>query len=108
MAYSWIGRAALGSFINTRMVLRVIKYGSLVLLTVAFLGMSHDAFSLNPAQQVALPYQYSLVRWEAGNLLSKWVHRLTTALPWNSQSEADRRSDVREYFRLGKEIKRGP
>ena len=76
----------------------------LVLLTLAVLGLSSDALSLNPAERVALPYRYSLVRWEAGNLLSKWIHRMGTVLPWSHRSEADRRSDVEEYFRLGADI----
>ena len=83
---------------------RVFKYGVLVLLTLVFLGVSSDARHLNPAQQVSLPYHYSLVEWETGNLLSKWLHRVSAALPWNHRSEEERRADVLEYFRLLSEI----
>ena len=71
---------------------------------LAFMGLGNDALRLNPAQQVALPYRYSLAGWEAGNLLSKWVHRLATAFPWSARSAEDRRATVFEYFRLGAEI----
>lgn len=83
---------------------RVFKYGVLVLLTLVFLGVSTDARHLNPAQQVSLPYHYSLVEWEAGNLLSKWLHRVSAALPWNHRSAEEKRADVLEYFRLRSEI----
>ena len=83
---------------------RVFKYGVLVLLALSFLGVSSDARNLNPAQQVSLPYHYSLVEWETGNLLSKWLHRVSAALPWNHRSEEERRADVLEYFRLRGEI----
>ena len=83
---------------------RVLKYGVLVLLALSFLGVSSDARHLNPAQQVSIPYHYSLIEWETGNLLSKWLHRVSAALPWNHRSEEERRADVLEYFRLRGEI----
>jgi hypothetical protein len=86
------------------MFLRVFKRLALGLLILASLGLGDDVLRLNPAQRAALPYEYSLLRWEAANLLSKWTHRLATALPWNAGPETDRRSQVLEYFRLGGEI----
>ena len=86
-------------------MLRLIKITTLAVLMVGFVGLRSDSLLLNPAQQVALPYSFSLVRWEASNLLSKWVHRLTSILPWTGPDGSSRRSLVRQYFRLGEEIR---
>ena len=59
-----------------------------------------DNLYLNPAKAAAAPYLYDLVGWHAKNFLSKWVHRGLRSLPWESQSERQRRNDVDEYFRL--------
>ena len=88
------------------MFIRVLKTLTLAVLLLACLITSGDVLRLNPAQRVSLPHQYSLARWEAGNLLSKWTHRLATTLPWSSKPAADRRSQILEYFRLGDEINR--
>ena len=85
-------------------MLRLMKTTVLATLMVSFAGLRSDGLLLNPAQQVAMPYSFSLVRWEAGNLLSKWVHRLTSLVPWSGPDGLSRRSLVQEYFRLGDEI----
>ena len=85
---------------------RLLKWSVLGLIAVALLFASKDALRLNPAQEAAAPYQYDLVEWHVANSLSKWVHRATRALPWNSQSREDRQLQVREYFRLGAESSR--
>ena len=77
----------------------------LTVLILAFLGLGADTVRLNPAQQVSLPYRYSLVQWEAANLLSKWIHRVAKAFPWSSLSAEEKRSVLEEYFRLGEEIR---
>ena len=87
------------------MRLRIIKTATLAVLMVGFVGLKSDSLLLNPAQQVALPHSFSLIRWEAGNLLSKWVHRLTSIAPWTGPDGLSRRSLVWEYFRLGEEIR---
>jgi hypothetical protein len=89
-----------------RLLLVLIKRMALALLLISFLVVYSDVFRLNPAQRVALPYRYSLLAWEADNLLSKWTHRLATALPWNARSAKEGRSQVLEYFRLGAEARR--
>ena len=75
-----------------------------MLLLTAFLGLRSDVLWLNAAQRVAFEHQYSLVGWEARNLLSKWVHRLVSAVPWRSGGGADRESQVVEYFALGERL----
>ena len=87
-----------------RILLRVLKTTTLALLVLGFLGLSADVLKLTPAQRVALPYKYSLIEWEACNLLSKWVHRLVTSLPWRDQPALDRQSQVLQYFQLGEEV----
>jgi hypothetical protein len=86
-------------------VFRSLKTLALALLLVVVLGLRTDVLRLNPAQQVALPHRYSLVEWEAGNLLSKWLHRVAQALPWNSQSAKEKIALVPEYFKLGEEVR---
>ena len=70
-------------------------------LVIIFVG--RDSYVLNPAQRAATPYTYDLVAWEATNFLSKWVHKLGDALPWNRLSDDDRLRQVDEYFALGDE-----
>ena len=87
-----------------RTLLGVPKYALLaVLLTTLLAG---DVVRLNPAQQVALPYRYSLVSWEARNLLSKWTHRLGRLLPWSYRPALEGRALLDEYFWLGDEVLR--
>ena len=85
---------------------RIFKPTLLVLLMLAFLGLRSDVLRLNLAQRVALPYEYSLLTWEASNLLSKWTHRLASLLPWDGRptAESERLDQVVQYFRLGDEI----
>ena len=85
------------------MFLRQFKRLTLALLILASLGPGADVLQLNAAQRVALSYEYSLMGWEAGNLLSKWSHRLATALTWNVGPDTNRRSQIHEYFRLAEE-----
>ncbi len=68
--------------------------------------LAGDVPRLNPAQRVALPYHYSLLAWEAGNLLSKWTHRLGGLFPWTSGPALEGRELVLEYIRLGDEVRR--
>ena len=55
---------------------------------------------------MAFPHAFNLIEWEAGNFLSKWVHRVATAMPWSSSSEAERLARVDEYVRLGSDLER--
>ena len=72
---------------------------------MAFL-LAGDTLRLNPAEKAALAYHYSLVSWEAGNLLSKWTHRLAGFFPWSAGPDLEGRELVEEYFRLGDEVRR--
>ena len=83
---------------------RVLKWSTLVVLAVTIVFTGGDSHRLNPAQEAATPYIYDLVAWEATNFLSKWVHRLTRVLPWNSLSKEEKRRRLEAYFDLGEEV----
>lgn len=63
-------------------------------------GVASDTFTLNPVQRVALPYRFSITRWEVENLPDKWLHKLATLLPGIGKSEAQKLDDLRRYFHL--------
>ena len=73
----------------------------LIALPILVIG---DVLHLNVAQQAAYEHRYSIVEWEAGNFLSKWTHKLTSVLPWNSKSDEERLQEVTDYFRLSGEL----
>ena len=81
-----------------------MRWPVLGLLGLFLLFGSQDALRLNPAQQAAAPYLYDLVRWEAANFLSKWVHRASRSLTWSTPSRPDRQRLVLEYFQLGDKL----
>ena len=87
-----------------RLVARIFRYLLLALLLPVLLA--GDDLRLNPAEEAALGHHYSLVAWEARNLLSKWTHRLGTYLPWRSDSVLTGRGLAEEYLRLGSEARR--
>ena len=85
---------------------RLLKWMALVLLTLTVLVVSRDALRFNVAEEAAAPYRFDLVKWQAANFFSKWVHRLASALPWNSESLEERQHKVMEYFQRGQESSR--
>ena len=85
---------------------RILKRIVLVVLLLAILGVSGDVLRLNVAERAATPYLYSLIDFEVENFFSKWVHRVASAMPWNSESDEEKRERLDEYFLLGDEIAR--
>ena len=83
---------------------RIFSYLLLALLLPVLLA--GDDPRLNPAEEAALGHHYSLVAWEARNLLSKWTHRLGTYLPWKEDMVLTGRELAEEYLRLGVEARR--
>lgn len=83
---------------------RIFRYLLLALLLPVLLA--GDDPRLNPAEEAALGHHYSLVAWEARNLLSKWTHRLGTYLPWKEDTVLTGRELAEEYLRLGVEARR--
>ncbi len=82
---------------------RMVAFGArtaLALALVASLIFTSDGLNLNPAQRAASPHLYSLVQWEAANFLDKWLHRVSSVLPWNSISPSERDEMISDYFAL--------
>lgn len=75
----------------------------LLMLLIVFV-VAADNLNLNPLQRAAMQYRYSLTAWEVQNLPDKWLYKLTTLLPWNAETEAERQDDVLRYFVLGEEL----
>ena len=84
-------------------VLRLRLLGFALLLPLLF---SPDALKLNEAERAAAPYLYDLVQWEVSNFPSKWLHRLTSIIPWSSRGGEDPEAVVRDYFALTEQISR--
>ena len=82
----------------------LLRWAALGILALILLTVGRDSVQFNPAQVAAASHRFDLVEWQATNVLSKWVHRTVSALPWNSQSKATRRTQVEEYFRLGEQL----
>ena len=78
----------------------------LAVLALFMMAPGADNLNLDPAQLAALPHRYSIAKWEAANLLSKWVH-MVVQLSWirDRGSEEDAAAVV-EYFRLAEETSR--
>ena len=76
----------------------------LVLLVLSPLLLRGDSFNLSPVEELASPYLYGLVEWEARNFLDKWLHKTGRSLPWASLSDEERLEKVREYFSLNSDI----
>jgi hypothetical protein len=86
-------------------VRRVLKRWPFALISIVLVfAAASDTFNLDPVQRVALPYRYSLTAWEIQTLPEKWLHKLTTFLPWNGQSDEEKQDDVLRYFALREEL----
>ena len=82
---------------------RILRAIVLTALALFMMVPGADNLNLNPAQVAALPYRYSIARWEAANLLSKWVH-MVAQLSWIRNRGGESAAGVTEYFRLSEEI----
>ena len=82
----------------------LIKWTVLGILVLILLTVGRDSVKFNPAQLAAAPYMFDIVEWQATNILSKWVHRAVSSMPWNTESEGTRRKQVEEYFLLGDQL----
>ena len=84
--------------------MRIIR----VLLAIALAAalQVNDGVHFNTAERESVRFRYSLVAWEAGNLLDKWTHRLSTLLPWTQRSGPVGRAALDSYLELSREIGR--
>jgi len=81
--------------------MRVVKFSALILMIMLMIAFRTDTLWLNPAQQVSISQSYSLVAWEMGNLLDKWVHRVSNLVSPNS---VDQSKVLQRYFDLQAKI----
>ena len=89
-----------------RRLARVLKWAALGLALLILSAFGRDTLALNPAEEAAAAYRHDLVAWELANFPKKWIHRLVTALPWNSRSEMDKRRQIEEFFRVAEDVSR--
>ena len=81
--------------------MRLVKFSVLILMIMLMIASRTDTLWLNPAQQVSISQSYSLVAWEIGNLLDKWVHRVSNLVSPNS---VDQSKSLQKYFDLQAKI----
>ena len=82
--------------------MRILR--TLLAIALAAALQVNDGVHFNTAEWASVRYRYSLVAWEAGNLLDKWTHRLSTFLPWTRQSGPVGRDALDSYLELSREI----
>ena len=86
--------------------MRLLRRASvIILLSLLLLFGGGGGLYLSPIDLAAAPYSYDLLTWEVSHLPDKWVHKLTSLLPWNSRSRAERLVEVQRYFEIGQEIR---
>ena len=76
-----------------------------LLLTFLLIVVGNGSGVFSPIEVAAAPYKFGLIRWELANVPDKWWHKFADFLPWNSNSEEERHSELMEFFRLGEEIR---
>ena len=84
--------------------MRILRF--LLAIALAAVLQVNDGVHFNAAEWVSVRYRYSLVAWEAGNLLDKWTHRLSTVLPWTQRTGPVGRAALDSYLDLSREIGR--
>ena len=79
----------------------------ILVVFIAFaLLMIKDTLQYSPAVRHAAAYKYSIVQWEMGNFLAKWLHQARDILPGHDLDEQEKRELVTQYFLLGEEERR--
>ena len=76
------------------------RFAVVVLISLVLLTGRGD-LHLSPVEDLAKSHLYSLVQWELGNFLDKWLYRARLLLPGNSLDEQAKVDLVLEYFQLG-------
>ena len=75
---------------------------ALAIILVAVLQVE-DNIEFNQAEQASAAYRFSIVGWEAGNLLDKWVYRFVELLS-SRTNKATRHKALYEYLDLSHQI----
>ena len=99
------GPGVRGLRIATRPIHRLRRASAVLLFSLLLLSMGRGNPSFSPIDLAAAPFRFDLITWEITHLPDKWFHKLGSLLPWNSDSRQERLDDLKEYFRLGQEIR---
>lgn len=75
---------------------------ALAIILVAVLQVD-DNLKFNQAEQASAAYKFSILGWEAGNLLDKWVYRFYELLS-SRTNKATRQKALYEYLDLSQQI----
>ena len=84
---------------------RIKRASVIVALSLVLLFMGRGGLHLSPIEMAAAPYLYDLFTWEVSHLPDKWLYKLWSLMPWNSGSREERLAELREFFRIGDEIR---
>lgn len=85
--------------------MRILKLASaFAVLSLLLLISGSGGMHISRIELAASSHRYNLLTWEASHLPDKWIHKLNTLLPWNSQSRQEKLEDVQRFFQLGTEI----
>ncbi|MFQ5860239.1 MAG: hypothetical protein ACE5IG_01655 [Dehalococcoidia bacterium] len=76
---------------------------TLVLLWVL---LPRGTLGLSPVEELASPYRFQLVQWEVANFPGKWLYKVRDLLPGGHRDRGVRLEEVRQFFHLGREIRR--
>ena len=80
------------------------KASAIIAISLVLLTMGSGTLRLSPLEMAAVPYRYDLLTWEVAHLPDKWLHKLKSFLPWNSQSRQEKLSELRKFFQIREEI----
>ena len=80
------------------------KASAIIVISLVLLTMGSGNLRLSPLEMAAVPYRYDLLTWEVAHLPDKWLHKLKSFLPWNSQSREEKLGDLRKFFEIREEI----
>ena len=84
---------------------RLRRISSIILFSLAVLFGVSGGLHFSPLDLAVAPYRYDLVGWEIAHFPDKWVHKLKSFFSWDSATREEKLGDLREYFRLGIDIR---
>ena len=84
---------------------RLRRGTGVLLLALLLVSMRGGGPSFSPIDLAAAPHKFDLVTWEINHLADKWFSKLGSLLPWSSRGREERRDNLKEYFRLGDEVR---
>lgn len=93
----------------TRRRLRLRRVILAILGCIAIVIFCGGDYRPTPVDIAVAPYRFSIVGWELRNLPDKWLRRLAAAFTFGpaagSQSAAEKRAAIDEYFAAGRQLR---